>query len=72
MRTGHSTLFVPHLPEEYAIWMGRLHTLQDFKDKYEVDEVVYADEVCIFSNPALADRVGKFLFTLMSIAAHLN
>ncbi|XP_063698867.1 xaa-Pro dipeptidase [Culicoides brevitarsis] len=43
--SGAATLFVPRLPEEYAVWMGRLLTLEDFKKKYEVDHVFYADEI---------------------------
>eukprot|EP00164_Ancoracysta_twista_P002853 GFYU01003797.1.p1 GENE.GFYU01003797.1~~GFYU01003797.1.p1 ORF type:complete len:506 (+),score=180.96 GFYU01003797.1:110-1519(+) len=43
--TGKSTLFIPRLPEEYAIWMGRILTCDDFKQKYLVDEVRYVDEI---------------------------
>lgn len=43
--TGKSTLFVPRLPEEYAVWMGPLLSLEDFKKKYGVDQVNYVDEV---------------------------
>lgn len=42
---GLTTLFAPRLPEEYAVWMGKLWTLEDFKKKYEVDEVFYEDEI---------------------------
>jgi hypothetical protein len=38
-RTGAAILFVPRLPKDYAIWMGRIATLDDFKNKYEVDQV---------------------------------
>lgn len=40
-----SCLFMPRLPEEYAVWMGKLYTPDDFKAKYAVDEVYYVDEV---------------------------
>jgi Xaa-Pro dipeptidase len=43
-RTGKSTLFVPRLPEEYAIWMGAIETRESFAERYLVDEVMYADE----------------------------
>lgn len=43
--TGQSTLFVPRLPHEYAIWMGELWTCDDFKKRYSVDAVQYIDEV---------------------------
>ncbi|XP_043684031.1 xaa-Pro dipeptidase isoform X3 [Vespula pensylvanica] len=40
-----SILFVPRLPAEYAIWEGKLHTLEDFKKRYGVDETYYTDEI---------------------------
>lgn len=43
--SGWSTLFVPRLPAEYATWHGRLWTCDDFKARFEVDEVHYVDEV---------------------------
>ncbi|XP_055352221.1 xaa-Pro dipeptidase-like [Paramacrobiotus metropolitanus] len=45
VRTGSSTLFVPRLPDSYAVWMGKLWTLADFKSRYMVDEVHYTDEM---------------------------
>jgi len=44
--TGTSMLFVPRLPEEYAIWMGQIRSLSYFKEKYGVDEVHYVNEMC--------------------------
>lgn len=43
--TGTATLFIPRLPEDYSVWMGRLLTPSDFKNKYSVEEVFYVDEV---------------------------
>ncbi|KAJ8881413.1 hypothetical protein PR048_017894 [Dryococelus australis] len=43
--TGKALLFAPKLPESYAVWMGKLHSLADFKDMYSVDEVHYVHEV---------------------------
>lgn len=43
--TGKTVLFIPRLPDDYAIWMGKLKACEDFKKKYEVDEVFYVDEV---------------------------
>ncbi|XP_028049802.1 xaa-Pro dipeptidase isoform X2 [Monomorium pharaonis] len=45
LATGASILFVPRLPPEYAIWQGKLYTLDDFKKRYGVDETHYADEI---------------------------
>mmetsp|Transcript_15472 Transcript_15472/g.39418 ORF Transcript_15472/g.39418 Transcript_15472/m.39418 type:complete len:490 (+) Transcript_15472:22-1491(+) len=41
--TGKATLFVPKLPEEHAVWLGNIPTLEVFKDKYGVDEVCFED-----------------------------
>lgn len=43
--TGKTYLFVPRLPPDYAIWMGPLHTLQDFSAKYSIENVHYVDQV---------------------------
>ncbi|XP_067854302.1 LOW QUALITY PROTEIN: xaa-Pro dipeptidase [Heptranchias perlo] len=43
--TGKSLLFVPKLPESYAVWMGKIHALDHFKKKYSVDEVHYTCDV---------------------------
>ncbi|XP_072373863.1 xaa-Pro dipeptidase isoform X4 [Scyliorhinus torazame] len=43
--TGKSLLFVPKLPESYAVWMGTIHSRDYFKKKYAVDEVLYTPDV---------------------------
>lgn len=43
--SGRSWLFVPRLPESYAVWMGRIHPPQHFRELYEVDEVRHVDEL---------------------------
>ncbi|KAI5646234.1 metallopeptidase family m24 domain-containing protein [Phthorimaea operculella] len=43
--TGKSHLFVPRLPEEYEVWMGKLLSCDEFKRIYGVDEVHYVDEL---------------------------
>lgn len=43
--TARAILFFPRLPPEYAIWMGKIHGLDHFKKKYDVDEVYYTDEI---------------------------
>ncbi|CAF90443.1 unnamed protein product, partial [Tetraodon nigroviridis] len=43
--SGKSVLFVPKLPESYAVWMGRIHPKEHFKDKYAVDEVFYTCDI---------------------------
>ncbi|XP_053608429.1 xaa-Pro dipeptidase [Plodia interpunctella] len=43
--TRKSHLFVPRLPEEYEVWMGKLLSCHEFKKLYAVDEVHYVDEL---------------------------
>ncbi|XP_051159697.1 xaa-Pro dipeptidase isoform X3 [Leptopilina boulardi] len=45
LTNGSSILFFPRLPADYAIWMGKLHSLDDFKKRYAVDETYYTDEI---------------------------
>ncbi|OQR76777.1 xaa-Pro dipeptidase-like [Tropilaelaps mercedesae] len=46
--SGRSTIFVPRLPSEYAVWSGRVLNTDDFKLKYATDEVRYVDEIAGF------------------------
>lgn len=39
VRSGKSILFVPRLPEEYAVWMGPIRGLDSYQAKYAVDQV---------------------------------
>jgi Xaa-Pro dipeptidase len=43
--SGRSYLFVPRLPEAYAVWMGRIHPPAHFREHYEVDAVHHVDEL---------------------------
>lgn len=45
LATGKSYLFAPKLDEVYAIWMGKLYTLEDFRNRYEVDEVAHTEQL---------------------------
>ncbi|XP_011173008.2 xaa-Pro dipeptidase [Solenopsis invicta] len=60
LATGASTLFVPRLPPEYAIWEGKLYTLDDFKKRYGVDETHYTDEIA----DVLKEKRAQLLLTL--------
>lgn len=61
--TGKSLLFVPKLPESYAVWMGKIHPREYFKKKYEVDEVHYTVEI----SSVLASRNPSVLLTLRGV-----
>lgn len=57
---GKAVVFVPKLPESYAVWMGKLHTCEHLAAKYAVDEVLYVDELA----DALRTRGAQTLLTL--------
>lgn len=65
VQTGHTTLFVPKLPAEYATWMGRLWTCEDYSSRYGVDVVRYVNEVShwyiIFFSSALLTHLHSRL-----------
>lgn len=60
LATGTSILFVPRLPPDYAIWEGKLYTLDDFKKRYGVDEARYTDEIA----RVLKEKRAHLLLTL--------
>lgn len=66
LATGASILFVPRLPPEYAIWEGKLHTPDDFRRRYGVNEVRYTDEIA----GTLKEKRARLLLTLVSLAGN--
>ncbi|KAM3665229.1 xaa-Pro dipeptidase isoform X3 [Ammospiza nelsoni] len=56
-------LFVPQLPESYAVWMGKIHPPEFFKNKYAVDEAYYVTELC----SVLASKKPAVLLTLRGV-----
>jgi len=50
IETGKTCLFYPDLPEDLAIWMGPLPTLDDLKKKYQTDEVKLITHIEEFVN----------------------
>jgi len=55
-----SILFIPRLPEAYAIWMGRIPPCDEITAKYEVDGTRYVDEIDAF----LQQSNTKIIYTL--------
>ena len=43
--TGETILFVPKLPESYATIMGRIRSLEEWKELYHVDQAMYTDDI---------------------------
>lgn len=54
LSTGKSVLFMPRLPAEYAVWMGKIETCAEAADRYGVDEVRYVDEM-----PAVLEKMSS-------------
>lgn len=46
--TSQAILFIPKLPQEYAISMGDIHPPEHFKDKYALNEVHFTEGVAEF------------------------
>ena len=44
-RTGDVTLFMPRLPQAYAVWMGEIRGPEFYRRKYAVAAVHYVDEL---------------------------
>jgi len=45
LTTEEAIIFVPRLPAEYAVWMGKILPASHFKEKYEVEAAYYTDEI---------------------------
>uniref|UniRef100_V9KM06 Xaa-Pro dipeptidase n=1 Tax=Callorhinchus milii TaxID=7868 RepID=V9KM06_CALMI len=58
--SGKTHLFIPKLPENYAVWMGTIHPPNFFKDKYGVDKVHYTCDIA----QVLKSLKPNFLLTL--------
>jgi len=43
--TGRSVIYMPRLPEDYGIIMGHVPTPEEVRERYQVDEVMYVDEM---------------------------
>ncbi|KAF8393509.1 hypothetical protein HHK36_021753 [Tetracentron sinense] len=43
--TGKSILFAPRLPAEYAVWLGEIKPLSNFKERYMVSMVYHTEEI---------------------------
>ena len=40
-----TTLLIPRLPAEYAVWMGEITPPEDFRERYRVDDVAFVDQL---------------------------
>lgn len=45
VETGSSYLFIPHFPDDYAVWMGKIYDCAHYKKKYGVDHVHFVEDM---------------------------
>ncbi|KAK9848336.1 hypothetical protein WJX84_000611 [Apatococcus fuscideae] len=45
LRSSRTILFMPRLPEAYAVWMGHIHGPEHMKHRYAVDDVFYTEDM---------------------------
>ncbi len=62
IKTGKTVLFMPRLPEDYAIWMGHIETPEEAKERYRVDEVHFVDEI-----PKVLEQMNDGSSTLLTL-----
>jgi Xaa-Pro dipeptidase len=67
IETDECTLFMPRLPDEYAIWMGKIQPPSFFKAKYAVDDVVFAEDIAGWANAKCEGTSQKPLFLLYGL-----
>lgn len=58
--SGAATLFVPRQPDAYAVWMGTPPTLEELKEQYAVDRVMYVDEMAKFLSKASPELIHVY------------
>lgn len=63
MSDGRTILFTPRLDKEYEVWLGPIPSLDEIKQKYEVDEVFFVDEMI----KVLEEKKTSLLLTLSSV-----
>ena len=56
---GQTTLFVPRLPAEYAVWMGKILSCAEFRAIYAVDDCKYVDELPGFLKAANGPLIAE-------------
>ncbi|XP_033014565.1 xaa-Pro dipeptidase [Lacerta agilis] len=61
--SGNAIVFIPRLPESYAVWMGKIQPPEFFRQKYAVNEVRYTDEI----SSVLASKNPSVLLTLRGV-----
>jgi Xaa-Pro dipeptidase len=61
VRSGKSAVYVPRLPAEYGVWMGKLQPPSYYQAKYGVDAAHYVDEL-----PAALEAAGARVLHVLS------
>jgi len=57
LATQEAILFIPRLPESYAIWMGEIAPPEHYQKYYEVDHVRFVDDLPAFLEEKASSQV---------------
>jgi Xaa-Pro dipeptidase len=66
--SGKSTLFIPRLPDSWRIWCGQIYPPAYFKEMYQVDEVLFVEDLPTWLEATLeAEGSGSSIHLLKGI-----
>ncbi|KAK2385352.1 Metallopeptidase M24 family protein [Trifolium repens] len=70
--SGDSILFAPRLPDEYAVWMGKIKQLSHFKEHYMVTKTYFTDEIATVLQQEYQGSGKPLLFLLHGLNTDSN
>lgn len=70
--SGDSILFAPRLPDEYAVWMGKIKSLSHFKEHYMVTTACFTDEIATVLQQKYQGSGKPLLFLLHGLNTDSN
>ena len=65
---GNSVLFIPHLSEEYATFMGHIQTTEEVRQSYQIEEVFYVIDMPQKLKVVILFELNKRLSNFLKIA----
>ena len=65
---GNSVLFIPYLSEDYATFMGHIHTTEEVRQSYQIEEVFYVIDMPQKLKVVILFEMNKKLSNFLKIA----
>ena len=65
---GNSVLFIPHLSEDYATFMGHIRTTEEVRQSYQIEEVFYVIDMPQKLKVAILFQLNEKLSNFLKIA----